>query len=544
MPFLAQEHFDIPTKDLLSWMFDDLKYDWDTAIYLDALQPSNSISARQARTLIRKLVAGLRATGVQKGDCVLLNSANDIHIPICFLGTNATGAVYTACNPAHTPYELAHTLKIAKVKYIITQPNLLDNVLKAAELQGLSKDHVLIFNPNGEEAPRGFRTWSDLLQHGEDDWIRFDDLNTCRNTPAARLFSSGTTGLPKAIDLSHYNFIAQHTLVHEAYPRPWRSRRLFAMPMFHAAIAPVAFTSCLRSGMLGVVMPRFEPETWFWAHQEYQITDMNSVPPIVVMAINHPARHKYSLKSVVSGNCGGAPLDKLPQIRIQQLLADNAQYTQAWGMTESSCIATRFAWPEQDSTGSIGRPLPNLDIKLVDDDGKDISGYDVLGEICIRGPTVVSGYFENPEANARDWDDEGYFHTGDVVYVDGKTKKWYIADRKKELIKVRGFQVAPGELEGVLLDHPDIVDVAVIGVPDSKNPESSEAPRAYIQRGPDSGDKPSAEEVHKFVKERLSSYKQLVGGIVFVDSIPKSPNGKILKRILRERAKKELASKL
>lgn len=431
MPFPAKEHVDIPTKDILSWTFDHISYDWDDPIYVNGKNPKDSISARQAHSMIRKLTAGFKALGVRKGDCVCMNSFNDIHYPMFFLGLIGAGGVFSGVNPAYTAYELAHTLKIAKVKWILTQPNMLDNVVKAFEQNGQPKENIIIFNPNGEKAPSGFKQWKDLLQHGEQDWIRFNDKETSANTPAARLFSSGTTGLPKAADLTHYNLIAQHTLVYEVAPRPWRIRRLLNLPMFHAATAPFAFTSCLRAGVYSVVLARFDPEEWFWAHQEYQITDLGVVPPLAIMAINHPLNKKYSLKSVQIASVGAAPLDKQPQARMQALIGNDVPFTQVWGMTETSCIATRFPYPEKDTTGSVGRPMPNLDLKLIDDAGKDISGYDVRGELCIRGPTVVRGYFENPEANKRDWDSEGYFHTGDIAICDGKTQLWYIVDRKK-----------------------------------------------------------------------------------------------------------------
>ena len=270
-----------------------------------------------------------------------MNSFNDIHYPIFFLGITGAGGVFTGVNPAYTSYELAHTLKTAKVKWILTQPDLLNNVVKAAEQVNLPKDRIVIFNPDGEQAPSGFKQWNDLLQHGEQDWVRFNDLETSASRPAARLFSSGTTGLPKAADLTHYNLIAQHTLIYEDQPRPWRIRRLLNLPMFHAATAPMAFTSCLRSGSLGVVLARFNPEEWFWAHQEYEITDLGVVPPIAVMAINHPLNKKYSLKSVKIGAVGAAPLDKQPQSRLQKLIGEEVPLTQVWGMTETSCIATR-----------------------------------------------------------------------------------------------------------------------------------------------------------------------------------------------------------
>lgn len=190
---------------------------------------------------------------------------------------------------------------------------------------------------------------------------------------------------------------------------------------------------------------------------------------------------------------------------------------------------------------------------MIDDDGNDITDYDTRGELCVRGPSVIPGYFNNPTANEESWDSEGYFKTGDVVYCDKKTKKWYIVDRKKvilldpsieipanrllkELIKVRGFQVAPPELEGILLSHPDIIDCAVIGIKGPAN-SNSELPRAYVVKRPGSGI--TEDEVKKIISELLSSYKHLTGGVKFVEEIPKSASGKILKKDLRAEADKE-----
>lgn len=431
MPFLAQEHHQIPNKDILSWMFDDITYDLDDPLYINAEHPEeNRISARQAKRMIRQLVAGFRAIGVQKGDCVSIHSFNDIHYPLFFLAIVGAGAVFAATNPAYTPHELAHTLKTAQAKYVLTQETLLDSALEAAKEVGIADQNVIIFNPTGPPTNSNRSQWSDLLQHGEEDWIRFDDYETSSNTTAAFLFSSGTTGLPKAVCLSHYNFIAEIALLFEAHPRPWRIHYLFALPMFHAATSFTAFCLIIRLGAKGFVFPRFDLEKWFWAIQEYAITDLAIVPPIAVMAVNSALNRKYSMQSVRLAWAGAAPIDAALQARMQALIP-NASLTQVYGMTESSCVAFTHRWPETDTTGSIGYPLPNMDCKLVDDDGKDISGYDVRGEICMRGALVTKGYFQNSEANARDWDEEGYFHTGDIAFVDGKTKLWYIVDRKK-----------------------------------------------------------------------------------------------------------------
>lgn len=431
MPFLAKEHFPVSNKDILSWTFDDLKYDWDKPIYIDGNDPKRFYSAKTARVLIRQLAAGFKAIGVKEGDCVCIHSFNDICYPLFFLGLIAAGGVFAGTNPAYTSHELSHTLKTARVKYILTQSALLKNVLDAARDCAIPEANVVIFNPKGERAPEGFLQWADLLKHGESDWVTFDSYDACYNTGAARLFSSGTTGLPKAAELSHYNLIAQQTLVYETIDHPWQAKRVVFLPLFHAAMAPGAFVGPLRSGDPMYIFPRFELEGWLRAHQEYGITDIACVPPVVVMAVNSALRHKYSLKSARLGTCGAAPLDKGLQARMQAMMGDDVPFTQVWGMTETSCIGMRHPWPATDDTGSIGVPIPNLDVKLVDDDGKDITGYNVRGEICVRGPTVIRGYFENPEANKRDWDDENYFHTGDIGYVDGKTGLYYIVDRKK-----------------------------------------------------------------------------------------------------------------
>jgi len=208
-------------------------------------------------------------------------------------------------------------------------------------------------------------------------------------------------------------------------------------------------------------------------------------------------------------------------------------------MTEATCIVSQFEYPEDDATGSVGHLISGIEAKLVDDEGNDISGYDIKGEMCVRGPTIVPEYFEYPEANRVSFDADGFFHSGDVMYCDSKSKLWYIVDRKKELIKVRGFQVAPPEIETVLLEHPDIVDAAVIGIQASDM--DSELPRACVVRRPGVDPaKLSEQDVIEWAARKLARFKRIEGGVIFVDAIPKNPSGKILKRILRGQAKMEM----
>jgi 4-coumarate--CoA ligase len=245
------------------------------------------------------------------------------------------------------------------------------------------------------------------------------------------MFSSGTTGLPKAVQLTHHNVIAEHTLFYENRSKSYDVRRLLVFPFFHVASTPSTMISPFREGVESYVMRRFELEPFFQNVEKFSITEIALVPPMVISIIMSPLREKYSLKSIKNAFVGAAPLAKEPQARLQALLAPRTPFNQIWGMTETSCVASCTPWPDHDDTGSVGRFMNNIDVKLVDDEGKDISAGDTRGELCVRGPIVTRGYFENEEANKRDFDEEGYFHTGDIAYMDGKTEKWYIVDRKK-----------------------------------------------------------------------------------------------------------------
>lgn len=538
--FAAEKQHPIPTKDIQSWTFDNPPFNQDDPIYIDAKDPSLTISLNQARSLIRKLVAGFHAAGVSKGDCVCVHSFNDLYYPILFQGIIASGAVYTGTNPGSTDYELIHHIKTSKATFLITEPELLDNALKAAKDRGIPQSKIWIFNTLGQNVPDGFKSWEVLLEHGDEDWVRFDDEKTAKTTTAARLFSSGTTGLPKAVVLSHYNFIAQHELVQEVVQKPYKPKRLVALPMFHAACAPMAHVTTLKAGHPSVIMRRFELEPFLAHIQNFEINEMVLVPPLVIAIIMSGLGKKYSLESVKLVTIGAAPLGKQEQAKLKDLLDPRAAVNQVWGMTEASSIATMFYFPEEDTTGSVGRPMPNIDAKLIDDNDNDISAYNVRGEMCLRGPNIVAGYYENPKANAESFDSEGFYKTGDIMYCDSKTKKWYCVDRKKELIKVRGFQVAPPELESVIMSHPHITDAAVIGVKHHSD-KNLELPRAYVVKRPGpEGDALDEKAVKEHCEKKLAKYKELTGGVRFVESIPKNASGKILKRILREDAEAEL----
>jgi len=329
------------------------------------------------------LIAGLKRWGLRPGqkDVVCLHAFNDIMYSMLFLGTIGAGGIFAGTNPGYTPYELVHHIRTADVKYLITEPETLQSILAAAEECNIPKSNILIFNVNGQPVPQGFQSWDTLLDKGEDDWLRFDNLETTKDTEAVRLFSSGTTGLPKATMISHYNLVAQHTICWNVDRKDYDVRRILCLPMFHAAVFPVAHTTTLKAGHASYVLRRFELEGFLQTIENYQITDLIMVPPIVIATIMSDLTDKYSLKSLRAAVCGAAALGIGPQKRFQQLMSANAPFTQVWGerpgrishdktdpvagMTELSCLATRHPYPEHDDTGSIGRTLPNIDTKCV-----------------------------------------------------------------------------------------------------------------------------------------------------------------------------------
>lgn len=466
------------------------------------------------------------------------------------LATIGAGGVITASDPTSKEEQLKHHIKTSDCNWLIAQPGVMTEAVKAADTVGLPRSHIFIFDTKATQAvPEGFNSWKELMCHGEADWVRFNDLERSKNTTAARLFSSGTTGPPKAISISHRNFIAQHVSTMDEWRADYIRRILIAVPCFHAAAFPTTHISSLKTGDMTYLMPVFDLKAYVEAHLKYEITEMVMLPPIVRVILNSPLANPKFFQTVRRGLCGAAPMDKDTQERFRALLAPGTTYTQVWGMTETTTLITAFAPWEHDDTGSVGRQLPSVEIKLIDGDGNAITAYNRPGEVLVRGPAVSQGYHNNTKATANDFSRDGWFHTGDIGYCDEETKKWYIVERKKEIINMRGKQIAPAELEATLLSHPEIADCAVIGVktrPSSRNGGASSAnshgdseyPRAYIVRKP--GSDLTDLDVHRFMQLKMARFQQLTGGIRFVEAIPKSLSGKILKRVLREEAKAEI----
>ncbi|KAE8139066.1 hypothetical protein BDV38DRAFT_291781 [Aspergillus pseudotamarii] len=522
----------LSNQDLLSYVFDQPAYDRTKSIYIDAHNPSRSLSWNQAQTIIRQLIKGLRNSGLQNGDCVAVHSLNNIYYSVVVLAVIGAGGIFTGTNPSYTAGELQHHLKTSRSKFVICEPEFVSPLLESVKQASIPNENVWVLDTTGDATlSPGLQSWTLLLKQGECDWVRFNDLAIAKKTTAARFFSSGTTGLPKAVEITHHNLLAQHSLVFEAHPRPYSVSHLIVLPAFHAAIAPLMHIGALRSGYVMYVMRRFELNAYLEFLEKYDITDLIVVPPILtaILKSEHPEKERC-LKKVKNIVCGAAPLDKTIQTQVRDLLSNGVPLTQAWGMTETCCASMIFPYPEEDDTGSIGRLVPNVEAKLIDDQGRNISPYNVPGELCIRGPTVTPGYFDNASANNSAFDDDGWLKTGDIASCDEASRKWYIVDRKKELIKVKGFQVAPSEVEAVLLSHPGVADAAVVG---ARNPgDGTERPCAFIVPKP--RNKVSGAELTLYAAQRLAKYKELSGGVRFVEAIPRNASGKILRRVLRD----------
>jgi 4-coumarate--CoA ligase len=284
-----------------------------------------------------------------------------------FLAGVGAGGVFSGTNPAYRVAEMRHHIRTAEVNFFIVEPELLDVVLEGAKAEGIPNDRIFIFNVRGQAVPEGFRSWEWLLQQGEEDWLRITDLETLKTTDIARLTTSGTTGLPKTACQSHYNATSFHTMMiaKSQTTFTWEPRSIAPLPMFHVATVPSVHASPFRAGHPVWIMRRFELEFFLAGIEKHKVTNLVMVPPLVIGIINSPLNKKYSLKSVRTAIVGAAPLDAGSQRRMRELFAPDATFTQVWGMTETTSTITHFYYPEADDTGSVGKLLPNTDVKYV-----------------------------------------------------------------------------------------------------------------------------------------------------------------------------------
>ncbi|KAI4719802.1 acetyl-CoA synthetase-like protein [Aureobasidium sp. EXF-10727] len=531
MVYYPNEYRDVPPVDLLSWIFENNSVNPEKDILIDAADHKNRLNTRQAVSLIRKLVAGFRAAGLEPGDVVCVHAFNHILYPILYYGIIGAGGVFVGSNPAYKTLELNHLLSITEPKFLVVEADLLECALPVIEASIPAARTLIFSTKTGEPRPNDLKCWSSLLQHGEHDWIRVNDKDTAKSTIATLQSTSGTTGLPKVAATSHYALVAAGVNARCSTQTSYAVSRLISLPLFHSFGASFVQSSAFRYGEPTYIMRRFSAEDFISILDRFSITDIAVVPTMMNNIFNQRTS-TLSLKNLRRVWCAGASLSPKVSKATYKLLHEDAVICQVWGMTEFGRI-TSSECCEKDDDGSVGRLLPNTEARVVDRQGFEVLDEEYQGELQVRGPSVMNGYSRCPTGTAEAFSDS-WLKTGDFGYI--KSGKVYIVGRVKELIKVRGWQVSPNEIEDVLLMHPLIIDAAVIGFrPFGRNSEE-ELPRAYVVTNGRHLTGLDEVEVMEHVKDRLASFKALDGGVEFVDSIPRNHNGKIMRHQLLERA--------
>jgi acyl-CoA synthetase (AMP-forming)/AMP-acid ligase II len=472
---------------------------------------------------IRLAAASLAQRGLQKGDVFAIYSPNLPEYAIAFHAVATAGGTVTTVNPLYTVHELIHQLRDANAQYLLTIPQFMATAQEAAKAVGLRE--LFVF---GEA--EGATPFASLLKSdGQLPPVAIDPHKDVVVLP----YSSGTTGLPKGVMLTHYNLTANIAQL-AGMPNTETSVLedsvvMGILPFFHIYGMVVIMNYALHVGATVVTMPRFDMEQFLALIQQHKISYANLVPPIVVGLAKHPLVDKYNLSSLRCIISGAAPLGAEVEAACQTRLG--CIVSQGYGMTEASPVTHfRNNVHVPGKAASVGPCIPNTETKVVDIATDAALGPKQEGELWIRGPQVMQGYLNNPTASANTVDRDGWLHTGDIGYFD-EDGYFYIVDRLKELIKYKGFQVAPAELEAVLLSHPAIADAAVIGKADE---EAGEVPKAFVVPKGDI----TADAILAFIAERVAPYKK-IREIEIVAQIPKSASGKILRRVLvdQERAK-------
>lgn len=478
--------------------------------------------------------AGLKSTWEwQKGDVLALFSPNSIDTPPVMWGCHWAGGIVTPANPGYTPDELAFQLKDSGAKAIMTQYPLLDVARKAAKMANIPEDRIALLG-DAKDPSHKFKHFTSIRNIS--GATRYRRTKASAQDLAFLPYSSGTTGRPKGVMLTHAN-ITSNVLMTESAEAPNLSPAdsvIAFLPFFHIYGLSVMVHHAMHAGYQLLVMPRFDLTKFCATVQKEKVSFAYVAPPVVLLLSKSPIVDNYDLSSLRMMNSGAAPLTK--ELTEAMYARIKVPIKQGYGLTETSPTAYMGPWETwREKVGSVGLLLANQEAKYMSPEEKEVARGEI-GELWVRGPNIFKGYLNNAEGTANALTADGYFKTGDVGYED-KDGYFYMTDRVKELIKYKGFQVPPAELEGLLMSHPRIEDAAVLGVYDEA--QATEVPRAYlVPKGQTGGDE-LAKEITAWMKERTANHKHLRGGIRFIEEVPKSAAGKILRRVLKEQALKE-----
>jgi acyl-CoA synthetase (AMP-forming)/AMP-acid ligase II len=505
---------EIPAEDITSFVLEQARERGDKPALIDG--PSGrTLTYEGLASAVESLAAGLAARGFGKGDVLAVYMPNVPEYAVAFHGAARAGGKCTTVNPLYTANELAHQLEDSGAKLLVTVPPFLDAAREAAERAGLDEVFVL-----GEAD--GATPIAELLGDPADaPQVEIDPQADLAVLP----YSSGTTGLPKGVMLTHGNLVANLCQVQECFPIQPDDTLIGVLPFFHIYGMTVIMNQGLRAGATIVTMPRFDLEQFLDLLEEHSVTRAYVVPPIALALGKHPAVEGRDLSAIRTIMSGAAPLGgELAEAVAKRIDCD---VIQGYGLTETSPVTHVIRPDGENRPGSIGPPLPLTECRLVDPESGEDVGAGERGELWIRGPQVMAGYLNNEQATRETIDEDDWLHTGDIAVVD-EDGFFTIVDRLKELIKYKGYQVAPAELEALIVNHPMVVDVAVIGVADE---EAGELPKAYVVAAEEDFD---ADELMSWVGEQVAPQKR-VRLVEVTEEIPKSPSGKILRRVLVER---------
>jgi long-chain acyl-CoA synthetase len=487
------------------------------------LMGDRTVTFREIDQLSDRLAAALAKRGVRAGDRVTIFMPNSVEFVVAFYGTLKAGGVVNPINAQSKEREVRFQVDDSGATAVLYHEALAPVV--DAVRPDLAK--VRVFAVTGKMAPSGVERFDDLAAEAGTVSITtgMDDL-------AALPYTSGTTGFPKGVMLTHANLTANQQQFFAAVPVRRDDVFLNVLPYFHIYALNLLMTGAISLGATQVIMPRFDMVEYCTLVERHRATVCFIVPPIVLGLAMSPEVEKHDFSSVRFFFSGAAPLAPDPARRMVQRIGK--PIIQGYGLTETSPV-THANPMDAAVLESIGKVVPGTEDKIVDlETGTKTLANGEVGEICVRGPQVMRGYWNKPQDTA-DVIRDGWFHTGDVGRRDDNGYV-FIVDRKKEFIKYKGFGVGPAEVEAVLCEHPAVADAGVIG---KANEEAGEIPKAFVQLRPNA--QATADELIAFVKERIADYKR-VREIEFIEKVPRTASGKILRRELAERERTKTAS--
>lgn len=516
----------IPEVSIPEYIFRDVNKFGNRPAMINALT-GEQYTFPEVKDAVWRIASSLTRLGLGLNDKLLIISENTMEYILMFHAVMCVGGTVTMVNPHYLSADIARQAVDANATYIFTSKHF---ATKAQEVAAAVRNQIKRIFVTGDVP--GCVPISVLLLDDGSAFPKNGPSFDPRTQIALLPFSSGTTGLPKGVMLSHYNMVANTVqtdinLDPQIFFDRQGSRVLALLPFYHIYAILVNFLGALSCGETSVIIPEFAPQVFIESIQKYKVTLTYAVPPIVLFLNKHPLATKADLSSLRRIICAAAPLS---QDMVNELHEKRPHCTagQAYGMTETSPSVTINPISSCGTkAASSGIPVPNTMVKIHDGNTGKECDRNETGEVCVKGPQVMLGYLNNKKATDEMLDSDGWLHTGDIGYLDNENHL-FIVDRVKELIKFKGLQVPPAELEAILCSHDAVADAAVIGIPDD---DAGELPKAFVALK--SGSSATPEELEKYVASRVVSYKKLRGGVSFLNQIPRSPTGKILRKDLK-----------